>query len=182
MTHPSNKGRSTRVSAIIKAPRELVYGAFLEPDAVASWLPPDGMRGHIHTFEPHEGGKFNMSLTYVDRPDTPSGKTSEDTDTFEGRFVELLPYERIVWVVEFKSDQPDLAGEMTITWHLTDAGGKDGGTEVTALCEDIPRGISLEDNETGSRSSLQKLAAFIERGTNDRILPTPSSPPPPSLP
>lgn len=160
MTHPSNKGRSTRVSKVINAPREVIYRAFLDPDAVASWLPPDGMRGQIHTFEPHEGGKFQMSLMYVDRPETQRGKTSEDTDTFKGRFVQLLPYSKIVWVVEFQSDQPDFAGEMTVTWDLADA---DGGSEVTALCEGIPKGIRLEDNEQGSRSSLQKLAAFIER-------------------
>jgi hypothetical protein len=53
---------------------------------------------------------------------------------------------------------------MTITWHLADAAG---GTEVTVLCEDIPTGIRLEDNELGSRSSLQKLAAFIERTTGN---------------
>jgi uncharacterized protein YndB with AHSA1/START domain len=160
---PSNKGRSTRVSKVIRAPREVVYRAFLEPDAVASWLPPDGMRGHIHAFEPQEGGKFQMSLTYVDRLETPRGKTSEDTDTFKGRFVKLLPYRKIVWAVEFQSDQPDFAGEMTVTWNLADAGGVDGGSEVTVLCEGIPKGIRLEDNESGSRSSLQKLAAFIER-------------------
>ena len=163
MTRPSNKGRSTRVSKVIKAPRELVYIAFLESDAVSSWLPPEGMRGHIHTFEPQEGGKFEMSLKYVDRLETPRGKTSDDTDTFKGRFVRLLPYSEIVWAVEFQSDQPDFAGEMTITWTLADADGVDGGTEVTALCEGIPKGIRLEDNEQGSRSSLQKLAAFIER-------------------
>jgi uncharacterized protein YndB with AHSA1/START domain len=166
MAQPSSKGRSTRVSHIIKAPREVVYRAFLEPDAVASWLPPDGMKGHIDTFDPHEGGKFRMSLTYLDRQDSPRGKTSEDTDTFEGRFAELLPNEKIVWVVEFESDQAEFAGEMKVTWNLADAGR---GTEVTALCEDIPKGIRLEDNELGSRSSLRKLAAFIERGTNDHM-------------
>ena len=164
MTEHSGKGRSTRVSHIIKAPREVVYQAFLDPNAVASWLPPDGMRGQIDTFDPREGGKFRMSLTYLDRQDSPRGKTSEDTDTIEGRFAELLPYEKIVWVVEFESQQAELAGEMKIVWNLADA---DGGTEVTALCEDIPKGIRLEDNEKGSRSSLRKLAAFIERGTND---------------
>lgn len=168
MSELSSKGRRTQVSAIINAPREVVYGAFLEPGAVASWLPPDGMRGHIHVFEPREGGKFIMSLKYVDRLDTPCGKTSEDTDTFEGRFVELIPYEKIVWAAVFESEQPDFAGEMTITWTLTDAGG---GIEVTALCEDIPAGISLEDNELGSRSSLRKLVAFVEGRTGDRALP-----------
>jgi len=71
----------------------------------------------------------------------------------------LLPYEKIVWVVEFESQQPEFAGEMRITWNLADA---DGGTEVTVLCEDIPKGIHLEDNETGSKSSLRKLSTFIE--------------------
>lgn len=162
---PPNKGRSTRVSAIIKAPCEVVYSAFLDPEAVASWLPPEGMKGHIHTFEPREGGKFRMSLTYLDRPDTSRGKTTEDTDTFEGRFVQLLPNKKIVWAVEFASDQRDFTGEMKVTWQLADAGGREGVTEVTVLCEDIPTGISLEDNEMGSRSSLKKLAAFIKRGT-----------------
>jgi len=164
VTQPSSTGRSTRVSQIIKAPREVIYRAFLEPEAVASWLPPDGMKGHVHTFEPHEGGKFRISLTYVDRLDSPRGKTSEDTDTVEGKFVELIPNEKIVQVTEFESEQPDFAGEMRITWSLADA---DGGTEVTVLCEDIPKGIRLEDNETGSRSSLRNLAVFIERGNKD---------------
>jgi uncharacterized protein YndB with AHSA1/START domain len=152
MTQP----RSTRVSQFIKAPREVVYQAFLEPDAVASWLSPENMRGQVHSFEPREGGKIRMTLMYQD---SSRGKSSENTDTFDGKFVELIPNEKIVWVTEFESDQPDFAGEMRLTWSLADA---DGGTEVTVLCEDIPKGINLEDNETGSRSSLQKLAAFIE--------------------
>jgi len=105
-----------------------------------------------------------MSLVYVEPSDSPRGKSSEDTDTVEGRFVELLPNEKIVWVSEFESDQPDYAGEMRITWTLADAVG---GTEVTVLCEDIPKGIRLEDNELGSRQSLRKLAAFIEGGNDD---------------
>jgi uncharacterized protein YndB with AHSA1/START domain len=168
MIQPSSKGRSTRASQIIKAPREVVYRAFLEPDAVASWLPPDGMKGHVHTFEPHEGGRFRVSLTYLDRLESPRGKTSGDTDTVEGKFVELIPNEKIVQVTEFESEQPDFAGEMKITWSLADV---DGGTEVTVLCEDIPQGIRLADNETGSRSSLRNLAAFIERGSNDQGTP-----------
>lgn len=117
------------------------------------------MRGHVEIFEPHVGGKFRMSLTYFDQKDRPRGKTSEDVDTSEGTFVELIPNEKIVQVFEFESDQPDMAGEMRITWSLADA---DGGTEVTVLMEDIPKGIRLEDNELGSRQSLRKLAAFVE--------------------
>ena len=159
MTEPSAKGASTRVSRIVKVPRKAVYQAFLDRDAVATWLSPESMTGHVHTFDPREGGKFRMSLTYQDPKHSPGGKTSEDTDTFQGRFVELVPDEKIVWVTEFESDDPGFAGEMKITFGLADA---DGGTEVVVLCEDIPKGVRPEDNEMGCRSTLQKLAAFLE--------------------
>ena len=159
MTKPSHKGRNTKVSQIIHAPREAVYRAFIEADAVAAWLAPDNMRGEVHIFEPREGGRFRMSLTYLNPEDAPHGKTSDATDTSEGKFVELRPNERIVQVFQFESEQSEFAGEMTITWSLEDA---DGGTKVTALCEDIPKGIRLEDNETGSQQSLRKLAKYVE--------------------
>lgn len=156
----SHNGRtSTRISAVINAPRAAVYAAFLDPGAVASWLPPETMTGRVNTFEARAGGKFGMSLTYEDPAHSPGGKTTEDTDTFAGTFAELVPDEKIVWVVRFESDDPEYAGEMTVTWTLEDA---DGGTEVTVLCANIPKGIRLEDNEMGSRSSLGKLAAFVE--------------------
>lgn len=157
-------GRSTQVSQILKAPRKAVYQAFLKPEAVASWLAPDTMKGHIDIFEPHEGGAFRMSLTYLDQADSSRGKTSENTDTFEGRFVELIPNEKIVWVTEFESDDPNFAGKMRIIWTLTDT---DAGTEVTVLMEDIPKGIRLEDNELGSKQSLRKLAGYVEHGSKD---------------
>ncbi len=163
MRQTSGTGRSTRVSQIIHAPRAVVYRAFLEPEALASWLAPDNMRGQVDTFEPREGGTFRMTLTYVNQQNRPRGKSSEDTDTFEGQFVELRPDEKVVWVVTFNSPEPDFAGEMRIIWSLTDAAE---GTEVTVLFEDIPRGIRLEDNELGSRQSLRKLAAFVEHGAN----------------
>lgn len=157
-THRAN----TEVTRVIEAPREDVYRAFLDPDAVTSWLPPDGMSGYVHRFDPREGGEFRISLTYrnqADSPDRRGGKTTEDTDTHRGRFVELVPDERIVEVVEFESDDPEFAGEMKITVTLGDV---DDGTEVTFRCTDIPSGIRPEDNEIGSRSSLQKLAALLE--------------------
>jgi uncharacterized protein YndB with AHSA1/START domain len=159
MTESSAKGATTRVSRIIKAPRRAVYQAFLDRDALCSWLPPETTTGQVHAFDPHQGRKFQMSLRYQDPQHSPGGKTSEDTDTFEGRFVELVPDEKIVWVVEFESEDPALAGEMRITFSLADAVG---GTEVAVLCEDIPKGVRPEDNEVGSRSSLQKLAALLE--------------------
>ncbi len=152
--------RSTRVSTLVHVPRAAVYRAFLDADAVATWLAPDNMRGQVETFEPRVGGLIRMALTYLDQRNSPPGKTSADTDSFEGRFVELVPDQKIVQVFEFESNQPEFAGAMTITWRLAEA---DGGTEVTALCEDIPPGIRLEDNEEGSRQSLRKLAAYVER-------------------
>src|SRR5713226_3769925 len=88
-----------------------------------------------------------------------TGKTSEDTDTYQGRFVELVPYAKIVEVIEFESQDPAFAGEMRMIVSLADA---DGGTEVTVLCEDIPKGIRPEDNELGCKESLQKLTALLE--------------------
>ena len=159
MTGPSDKGASTQVSKIIKASRKAIYQACLDPDALASWRVPDTMKAQVHVFDAREGGTFRISLTYRDRTHPPGGKTSEDTDTFQGRFVEIVPDEKIVEVIEFESDDPSYGGEMTITTSLADA---EDGTEITILCQDIPPGIRLEDNETGCRQSLQKLAAFVE--------------------
>ena len=159
MTESSATGASTKVSRIIKVPRNTVYQAFLDKDSVVAWLPPNNMTGQMHTFEPREGGKFRMSLTYIDPTKSPPGKTSENMDTVQGRFVTLIPNETIVQVFEFESQEPEYAGVLTLTWTLTDA---EGGTEVTVLCENIPKGVRLEDNEAGSKESLQKLAALME--------------------
>ncbi|MGB9071391.1 MAG: SRPBCC family protein [Terriglobales bacterium] len=159
MTESSAKRASTRVSRIVKAERKAVYRAFLDPASLALWLPPDNMRGQVHAFDARQGGRFRISLTYEDPGHSLGGKTSEDTDTVQGRFVELVPYAKIVEVVEFESQDPAFAGEMRITVSLADV---DGGTEITMLCEDIPKGIRPEDNELGCKESLQKLAGLIE--------------------
>jgi uncharacterized protein YndB with AHSA1/START domain len=116
------------------------------------------MTGQVHEFDPRVGGRFRISLTYQHAERSPPGKTSADTDTVQGRFVELTS-EKVVQIVEFESQQPEFAGEMTITATYTDA---PGGTQVTMLCENIPKGIRPEDNEMGCRESLQKLAALLE--------------------
>ncbi|WP_222914695.1 SRPBCC family protein [Natrinema sp. SYSU A 869] len=155
-------GSSTTVRTLIDAPRADVYRAFLDPHAVATWLPPGGMSGHVHRFDPREGGEFRVSLTYDDPADSPGGaggKTTEDTDTHRGRFVTLVPNEKIEEIVEFESNESGFTGEMRIIVALADV---DAGTEVTYRCEDIPEGIRPEDNEAGCRSSLRKLAALVE--------------------
>jgi uncharacterized protein YndB with AHSA1/START domain len=154
-----NNPRSTVVSRIINAPREAVYQAYLDPEAVAAWLPPGSMTGVVHAFDAREGGTFSMSLVYAEAEDVGRGKTSETTDTFQGRFVKLVPGEQVVWATEFESADPTFAGEMTITTNLASV---KGGTDVTVVCENIPPGIRLEDNETGCRMTLDQLADFLD--------------------
>ena len=142
----------------LAAPREVVYRACLDPEALAAWRAPDNMTGRMHAFDPRPGGRYRMSLTYQDPAGSP-GKSSHDTDTFEGRFVELVANEKIVEVVRFDAQDPGFAGEMTIVTTLADAGS---GTAVTMAFENIPPGIRPEDNEEGTRQSLRKLAALVE--------------------
>jgi uncharacterized protein YndB with AHSA1/START domain len=120
---------------------------------------PDGMTSEVHTFEAREGGRFRISLTY-DAP-TGTGKTTAHTDTHHGRFVRLVPGERVVQAVEFETDEPAMQGEMLITYILADA--PDGGTDLHATHEHLPPGVSPEDNATGWRMSLGKLARLVER-------------------
>lgn len=124
------------------------------------WLAPDHMRGEVHAFNAFEGGTFHMSLIYLDSGPGGRGKTSENKDTFKGRFTELQPYDRIVEIIEFDSVDPEFAGEMTMTVTLTD---REERTEVTLNFQNIPPGIRPEDNNEGSRQSLKKLAALLER-------------------
>lgn len=148
---------STEVSRVIDAPRDAVYRAFLDPDALAAWLPPGAMTGMVHEFEAREGGTFRITLLYPDGAGG-RGKTTDATDTVQGRFVELVPGERIVWATVFESDDPSFAGEMTLDWTLEPAGN---GTRVTVVCENIPPGIRPEDNEAGCRATLEKLAGYL---------------------
>lgn len=149
----------TEVSRVINASPAAVYRAFVDPAALAAWLPPGAMTGVVHAFDPRRGGAFSMSLVYPPGEDAGRGKTTTDTDRFQGRFVDLRPDERIVWAVVFDSADESFAGEMTVTTSLASAGG---GTNVTMFCENIPGGISPGDNEAGCDASLQKLARLLE--------------------
>lgn len=106
-----------------------------------------------------EGGTYRMRLTYNEPQHTP-GKTSEDADEVEIRFVKLVPHERIEQAVTFESDDPAFSGEMRITWILEPVRT---GTLVTVRCEDVPAGIEAEDHQAGLQSTLSNLAAFAER-------------------
>jgi uncharacterized protein YndB with AHSA1/START domain len=137
-----------------------VYRALIDPDAIARWRVPDGMTSRVHSFEAREGGSFRVSLSYA-APDS-VGKTAANTDTYRGHFVRLLPNEEVVEAIEFETDSDLLRGEMLITWILSDATG--GGTDLRAVHEHVPPGVSLEDNALGWRMSLDKLAQLVERG------------------
>ena len=153
-----NRHRSTRVRRHVNAPRATVYRAFLDARAVATWMVPTGMSSQVHAFQGREGGAFRISLTY-DAP-TGTGKTSAHTDTYHGRFVRLVENERVVERVEFETADPALQGEMTITISLSDAHG--GGTDLLAVHDGLPPGLSETDNDAGWRSSLDWLAALVE--------------------
>jgi len=147
------------ISRTIRASPQAIYQAFLNPEAVASWRPPEGMKAQIYAFDPREGGAFRMSFEYLGADHAVRGKTSEHADIFHGRFLKLVPDERIVEQVEFESDDPAFAGTMTLTTTLT---AVPGGTNVTIRCENAPKGIRPSDHETGIRSTLENLAAFTE--------------------
>lgn len=150
--------RSTTVSRFIAAPPQRIYRAFLDAEAVATWLPPGSMRGIVHSFEGREGGAFSMSLVYPDDAAGQPSKTSDKTDRFKGRFARLVPNEQIVWATVFESDDDSFSGEMTVSTTLSPV---NGGTDVRMVCDDIPAGIRLEDNEEGCRLTLDNLAAFV---------------------
>jgi uncharacterized protein YndB with AHSA1/START domain len=147
--------RIDTASLIIAAPPEAIYRAFIDPDALLAWLPPEGMTAEILEFEPHPGGPFRMALHYG----APGhGKTTDDTDVVDSEFAELVPNQRVVQLVRFRSDDPTFAGTMRMVWDLEPA---DGGTRVIFLAEDVPPGISKEDHDTGLRSSLHNLARYV---------------------
>ncbi|MFI1918414.1 SRPBCC domain-containing protein [Nocardia sp. NPDC020380] len=149
---------STHVEWFVSAPRPNVFRALLDARSVRTWMVPDGMTGRVHEFDPRVGGRFRISLTY-DVP-TGAGKTSAHTDTFHGVFTRVVPDRTVVQTVEFETEDPALRGEMTISYTLDDA---PGGTRVAAQHDNLPPGLSQQDNEVGFRMSLAKLATLAEQ-------------------
>ncbi|MBE7162998.1 MAG: SRPBCC domain-containing protein [Williamsia herbipolensis] len=150
---------STRVSRTIRAPRSAVYRALLDPVAYASWRVPDDMSSVVHEFTAQVGGRFRVSLSYDDP--ARDGKSAQGVDKYHGRFVELVPDERVVEEVQFESDDAELLTPMTMTTTLRDA---EDGTEIAILHEGLPAAVSAQDNVTGTRMSLDKLARWVESG------------------
>ena len=158
MTEPHSPA-STKNTKWIKAPQGVLYRAFTDPAALAEWLAPGDMTGEVHHFDYRVGGGYQMSLYYPSSDKTSRGKTSEREDRYTARFVELTPPRRIVEAITFDSNDPAFSGEMIMVVTLE---GEDDGTTVSILFKNIPPGIRPDDNEAGTRSSLEKLARYVE--------------------
>ena len=148
---------ATRVYRHIEAPRKKVYRALIDRRAVAIWMAPTGMTSHVHEFDARQGGTFRISLTYD--ATSGAGKTSANTDTYHGRFVKLVENKQIVESIEFETTNSAFIGEMKVTMTLMDRGH---GTDIIAVHENLPPGLSPIDNEIGWQISLAKLASLVE--------------------
>lgn len=139
---------TVRLHRVLRAPAERVYRAYLDPDAMAKWLPPNGFTGKVHQMDPRVGGSYKMSFTNF---------TSGHSHAFGGKFLELIPNERIRHSDTF--DDPNLTGTMTTTITLTTVSV---GTEVNVVQEGIPAAIPVDGCYLGWQESLALLAKLVE--------------------
>jgi uncharacterized protein YndB with AHSA1/START domain len=139
---------TARLHRVFRAPPERVYRAFLDADAMAKWLPPNGFTGKVHHADAKVGGTFKMSFTNF---------TSGTSHAFGGEYVELVPHERIRYTDRF--DDPNLPGVMEVTVTLKKVLV---GTEVTIVQAGIPDVIPLEACYLGWQESLVLLGKLVE--------------------
>ena len=149
--------RVDRAAKVIAASPQRLYRALIDPSELVAWLPPRGMKGEIHSFDPRPGGRYSMTLSYDDTT-AQHGKSTDHSDVVQGQFLELIPDQSIVQLFEFESADPAFAGHMKMTWSLQPVAA---GTQVSISCEDVPSGISPEDHAAGMASSLENLAEFV---------------------
>lgn len=154
-------GRTDTAARVMTVPPDRVFAAFVDPEALTQWLPPEGMRARFEHFDAQPGGSYRLVLTYRD-PSRGSGKTSPDSDVVEARFVEIVPGVRVVQAVDFASDDPAYAGTMTMTWEVSPLDSCTR-TRVQIRAEDVPEGIPAADHAAGFASSLANLAAYLEK-------------------
>jgi uncharacterized protein YndB with AHSA1/START domain len=150
---------STVNSKYVKAAPEKVYKAFTDPSLLEKWLVPGEMKGTIGKFDLRVGGGYDMSLQYPGSDDDSPGKTTSKEDRYHTKFLEIIPGARILQSINFDTDEKEFQGEMIMDVTLK---GQNNGTLVTITFENLPDGIKPEDNEEGTESSLQKLAALVE--------------------
>jgi uncharacterized protein YndB with AHSA1/START domain len=133
---------------VLRTTPERLYRAFLDADAFAKWLPPNGFTGRVHHLDARVGGTYKMSFTNF---------TTGHSHSFGGRYLELVPHERIAYTSEF--DDPGLPGEMRTTISLR---AVSSGTELNAVQENIPQPIPLDACYLGWQQSLVLLAKLVE--------------------
>jgi uncharacterized protein YndB with AHSA1/START domain len=139
---------TVRLHRVLATKPEKVYRAFLEADALAKWLPPNGFACTVHHLEPKIGGTFKMSFRNF---------TTESSHSFHGEYVELVPNERLRYTDKF--DDPNLAGEIQVTVTLNKVSV---GTELHIVQEGLPDVIPLEACYLGWQESLRNLARLVE--------------------
>jgi uncharacterized protein YndB with AHSA1/START domain len=133
---------------VLAAKPEKIYRAFLEPDAMARWLPPNGFTAKVHHMDAKVGGTYKMSFTNF---------TTGNSISFGGEYRELVPHERLRYTDIF--DDPNLAGDIQVTVNLKKVSV---GTEVTIVQEGLPDVIPLEACYLGWQESLRNLARLVE--------------------
>jgi uncharacterized protein YndB with AHSA1/START domain len=141
-------GNTIKLHRVLRAKPEKVYRAFLDPDAMAKWLPPHGFTGRVHEMEAKVGGSYRMSFTNL---------SNGQSHSFGGEYLELVPNERIRHTDKF--DDPNLPGEMHVTVTFKPVSV---GTEVSIVQEGIPEVIPTEACYLGWQESLSLLAQLVE--------------------
>ena len=144
---------TVRFHRVLRAPPEKVYKAFIDPDAMAKWLPPNGFTGKVHHMDAKVGGTFRMSFTNFG---------TGHSHAFGGKYLELVPGERLRYTDEF--DDPNLPGTMITTISLKKVVC---GTELTAVQEGIPDVIPTEMCYLGWQESLVLLGKLVEADIPD---------------
>ncbi len=139
---------TVRLHRVLRAPPERVYRAFLNADAMAKWLPPNGFTGTVHHLDATVGGTFRMSFTNF---------TTEHSHAFGGEYLELVPNERLCYSDKF--DDPNLPGTMKTTVSLN---AVSCGTELSVVQDGIPEVIPVEACYLGWQESLVLLAKLVE--------------------
>ena len=139
---------TVRFHRVLRAAAERVYKAFIDPDAMAKWLPPNGFTGKVHHMDAKVGGTYKMSFTNF---------TTGHSHSFGGEYLDLIPNERIRHTDKF--DDPNLPGVMHVTISLTKVAV---GTELSVIQEGIPDAIPVEACYLGWQESLALLAMLVE--------------------
>ena len=139
---------TVKLHRVFRSTPERVYRAFIDPDAMAKWLPPNGFTGKVHEMDARVGGSYKMSFTNF---------SNGQSHSFGGEFVEMVPNEKLVYTDKF--DDPNLPGEMRTTVELRSVSV---GTEVNIVQEGIPEAIPAEACYLGWQESLNLLALLVE--------------------